>query len=1497
MVKKFRRAAAGLEEQLPSDLRPPPTLSKTCDYLFNVVLAEQDLAKAHKFLWDRTRAVRNDFTIQQCTKTPDIRIEIDCFERIARFHILSLHQLALPKEDIPTSYDRHQDREQLDKTLLTLMTLYDENRDRYRSHNETEFRAYSILFQMEAIVPNIEDRVQSWPEEIVKHPRVQTALKIYAAATDTSQPLGPFESRACHPIAQSNGGRFFNLIKSNQVSYVMGCVAELVFNMVRKNMLSNIWNAYRIGGDRRVEDWSLEEVTRVLNFDDYEETREFCEAFGFSVLEKDDGTEFLDLTSVQGKILPSAGPNLRKQFRSELIVEAKRHNRTYSAIVNGLTVRQSKERGMIEEQPAGETQPSLFVNQDSESDTEAATSTTSSFTQAANPFAAAAAAAASKNPFAQAASTGFGAPSAPSVFGKPASPVPQSTAFGGFGTPASQGSTFVTPISSQANTFSPFSTASTATTAPALSAASSPFQTASNASTAPLPFAKPTAANIPTGSPATQSPFQLGSQPTPFSAFGQPSQDQASNTPNSSFEQPSDTPPGSPPKSAVFGGMTSSIPGASSSLFPPAAPSLSAAGKGKQPETAAPTSIFGFPPVKTTPVGDVMKEVTSPLTPSSNSIFGFPPVTTKSSAPGIAATTAPASNPILSFIPASSTTSQDGSQQNGFGFTPSQTSGTSPAPDQAPKPASPFPSTTSSTSLETQQQAPQPSLGVFNPSKFSTPPAAQSAPPAQTPFSLGNHTPTPPSEPLQPKADHLPAQQQSFTPASSLTSPLPSFTPASSIAPALAVPQPQKPAPQPDALAIAREAVRRERLANQAIDDITESLVLEPKAGLLTQFIEHMAQKVILESMSQFEDELNHKKADEFRARSLAVKYGQKWRSIWRSEKLRRRGRERRKARRDALNASASRRGEAGIEADVRGFHSSVGASMRRMAASNGSRGDGNVFRDSFSSSVGVSDILERDRRRRPTSSQKKSYLMSGALRSVGSRRSSVQSDNLGPGNSEFRVSKSKKTPIQPPHAQRYRASFLSGQPLIPKESTYTGRISTTQTDYFRLKALGINYEDVHGDKRSRKRYRQFDDDEEAILSSGDDRSASPPERKRRIAYSARDGYRLSQSRTPSGDDRQVSVATSAPSAINKEGRDNLSTDPLLIKFRTIRKALEEGEEFMRSNRQEFEKKASESAPGDPLARSYTSFRASHFPQAQKAATSLPKYWSRESKFLPRSEYGGARWLANKDKGKEKAVEFLDLQAQPAKSSSAQQVPFSQPMNTQDNSSYQFTTFAPGTSNQLEALQPSQSTTSVIPDSNPFVTKQPSNQPTPNGTGTEGDEIMILSSDDEGDAAEPIQSEVPVKSKEIPDHADEDDDKIMEVNHVEKSQSVEEDFESHYESDGQFEEQYQYAQGFETTDMMEDDDEDSVLLDEEDDDEEEQQEDFNEEADEGFEEDNSSQEEEEESGDEDEEIVEDDEEEYEEEESPTDEDSDSRGVTPNSRYKDKGNSAEDAIEL
>ena len=61
---------------------------QTLDYLFYDLLANHGLEATYAFIRDRRRAIRTDFTIQH-SKGP---IPIECFERIARFHILAMHR-------------------------------------------------------------------------------------------------------------------------------------------------------------------------------------------------------------------------------------------------------------------------------------------------------------------------------------------------------------------------------------------------------------------------------------------------------------------------------------------------------------------------------------------------------------------------------------------------------------------------------------------------------------------------------------------------------------------------------------------------------------------------------------------------------------------------------------------------------------------------------------------------------------------------------------------------------------------------------------------------------------------------------------------------------------------------------------------------------------------------------------------------------------------------------------------------------------------------------------------------------------------------------------------------------------------------------------------------------------------------------------------------------------------------------------------------------------
>ncbi|CAD0114810.1 unnamed protein product [Aureobasidium uvarum] len=345
MVKKFRRAAAGIDEQLPSDLRPPSTLKLTVDYLFDEMVANaESLGSVHHFVWDRTRAIRNDFSIQQITKPADVAIAIECYERIARFHILSLHQLAIPDKPYD-KYDWYQEREQLDRTLLSLMQYYDDSRGRVECKNEAEFRAYLIIFQAQDPTPDLEERVNTWPISVKSDRRVKIALDLNSAASNIVDPQGPLKPRAVYSVAREDWAQFFDLVRSNKVSYLMACVSEIYFKLVRRTALNAIWRGFK----GQVFEFTLSLMTRILGFDDNEQTETFCQHFGFVFKASNSGGEdCLDLDSVKGKTFPVETPGLDHQTFSEDLVEAKRMGRNLSAVIDGCTVAEAQNSGLID---------------------------------------------------------------------------------------------------------------------------------------------------------------------------------------------------------------------------------------------------------------------------------------------------------------------------------------------------------------------------------------------------------------------------------------------------------------------------------------------------------------------------------------------------------------------------------------------------------------------------------------------------------------------------------------------------------------------------------------------------------------------------------------------------------------------------------------------------------------------------------------------------------------------------------------------------------------------------------------------------------------------------------------------------------------------------------------------------------------------------------------------------------------------------------------------
>jgi hypothetical protein len=301
MVKRFRRSAAGYDEQLPSDIRTPETLQKTLDYLVDSVIGgPQRLAVIHKFVWDRTRAIRNDFSIQQVSKEDDVDKAVDCYERIARFHILSMHQLCNPdnlSED--DAFDFFQEREQLNNTLLSLMYYYDDNRDSMNFPNEAEFRAYCIIFEMQSQQPDLEDRMQSWPRHLLADKRVEAALQLYRAAGNTLFDQGPLRPMAPFSLAQNNSGRFWHVLLSPAVPYIMACVAEIYFAYIRFASLDALWKSGKSAPQAhqaRSLVFNLAALTEHLGFDDDDQTVEFCEALDLVFDYDESGDGFLDFS-------------------------------------------------------------------------------------------------------------------------------------------------------------------------------------------------------------------------------------------------------------------------------------------------------------------------------------------------------------------------------------------------------------------------------------------------------------------------------------------------------------------------------------------------------------------------------------------------------------------------------------------------------------------------------------------------------------------------------------------------------------------------------------------------------------------------------------------------------------------------------------------------------------------------------------------------------------------------------------------------------------------------------------------------------------------------------------------------------------------------------------------------------------------------------------------------------------------------------------------------
>ncbi|KAG6860335.1 hypothetical protein C0995_012481 [Termitomyces sp. Mi166 len=216
-VKMYERAAG--DKTLPSDLRPPHVLIKTLDYLFHDLLSQEGFSATYDFIRDRSRAVRNDFTMQH-SYGPEA---IVCHDRCARFHILALHL----EHDTP-KFSIALEEQQLMNTLQSLKEFYEDQRGRYESPTELEMRVYHRLIH----IRDQKERHEEIPEHISSHPVFKLTTEFRLHVQRKSAPIDKTSVLKVDAEGMQIFGELASVLReqgSVVMVYLVACILERHF--------------------------------------------------------------------------------------------------------------------------------------------------------------------------------------------------------------------------------------------------------------------------------------------------------------------------------------------------------------------------------------------------------------------------------------------------------------------------------------------------------------------------------------------------------------------------------------------------------------------------------------------------------------------------------------------------------------------------------------------------------------------------------------------------------------------------------------------------------------------------------------------------------------------------------------------------------------------------------------------------------------------------------------------------------------------------------------------------------------------------------------------------------------------------------------------------------------------------------------------------------------------------------------------------------------------
>ncbi|XP_077965920.1 germinal-center associated nuclear protein-like, partial [Styela clava] len=266
-VKEYSRSSADQEEPLPHELRPASVLQMTMHYiLLNMMpkLNEGQVADWFDFVWNRTRAIRKELTIQQFSDVTAVHINEEC----ARFHIFCAHHLC---EEDRMVFDPKINNENLEKTMKTIMDLY---HDVYFSpaqgqaavpldnSNVAEMYGYYILLNINKTA-DVLNELQELPPEVRYSSDVGFAVQAFMA------------------VHSNNYAKFFKVVR--RATFMQGCILHRYFMQVRKQAASTICKAFVVQSNKRTVLFPADDFMKILSFNDMKEVGIFCQHFGIEI--------------------------------------------------------------------------------------------------------------------------------------------------------------------------------------------------------------------------------------------------------------------------------------------------------------------------------------------------------------------------------------------------------------------------------------------------------------------------------------------------------------------------------------------------------------------------------------------------------------------------------------------------------------------------------------------------------------------------------------------------------------------------------------------------------------------------------------------------------------------------------------------------------------------------------------------------------------------------------------------------------------------------------------------------------------------------------------------------------------------------------------------------------------------------------------------------------------------------------------------------------------